>query len=166
MTQAMTKKATNWMPAERHKRSQNTLVFTPVDELVAVVDTLMRISSRTDYSEAPPPLARGHCGTTMWVMSIAAHIHQSAQRLERRAKLRREDLRLLPGREVAALVDLVVIDELGIRPLRPAPRGLIELVRKGAHRGRDGDVFRGEKRELALPIETSRRDRRVRQPVE
>src|SRR6266513_1216423 len=58
------------------------------------------------------------------------------------------------------------MDELGIRLLRPAPRGLIELLWKGAHRGRDGDVFRGEKRELALPIQTSRRDRRVRQPVE
>jgi hypothetical protein len=39
-------------------------------------------------------------------------------------------------------------------------------VRKGAHRDRDGDVFRGKEGELAFPIQTSRRDRRVRQPVE
>ncbi len=42
----------------------------------------------------------------------------------------------------------------------------IDLVRKDAHGNRDGDAFRGEKGELVFPIETSRRDRRVRQPVE
>src|SRR5207344_261526 len=73
---------------------------------------------------------------------------------------------LLPCCEVAAFVELVVIDEFGIRPLCPTSRGLIELVRKGAHRDRDGDVFRGKEGELAFPIQTSRRDRRVRQPVE
>src|SRR5947209_19091254 len=67
---------------------------------------------------------------------------------------------------MAALVDLVVMDELGIRLLRPAPRGLIELVRKRAHGSGNRDTLRGEKRELALPIKTSGRDRRVRQPVE
>ena len=79
---------------------------------------------------------------------------------------RDEELRLLPGREVTALVELVVVDELGIRLLRPAPRGLIELVGKGAHGDRDGDALRREEGELALPVEARRRDRRVRQPVE
>jgi hypothetical protein len=51
---------------------------------------------------------------------------------------------LFPHREVAAFVDLVVINEFEIRPLCPTPRGLIELVRKGAHRDWDGDVFRGK----------------------
>ena len=51
-------------------------------------------------------------------------------------------LRLLPRREVPALGELVVVDQLGIRLLRPAPRGLIELVREGAHGDRDGDVLR------------------------
>src|SRR4029079_6334039 len=88
------------------------------------------------------------------------------QRLERRPKIGHEDLRLLPGRKVAAFVGLVVVDELRIGLLRPAPRSLIELLRKGAHGRRDGDVLRGEERELALPVQAGRRDRRVRQPVE
>jgi hypothetical protein len=65
---------------------------------------------------------------------------------------------------VAAFVELVVMDEFGIRPLGPTPRGLIELVRKGAHGNRDGDVFRAEKGELVFPIETGSGKRRVRQP--
>jgi hypothetical protein len=40
---------------------------------------------------------------------------------------------------VAAFVELVVMDEFGIRPLRLTPRGWIELVRKDGNR--DGDVF-------------------------
>src|SRR4029077_6177707 len=91
-------------------------------------------------------------------------VFASPQRLERRAKVRHQQPWLFPRREVPALVELVVIDELGIRPLRPASRRLVELLRKGAHGGRDGDALRSEERELALPIETSRRDRRVRQP--
>src|SRR5437773_10599980 len=58
------------------------------------------------------------------------------------------------------------MDQFGIRARCPTPRGLIELVRKGAHGSRNRDTFRGEKGKLAFPIETSRRDRRVRQPVE
>jgi hypothetical protein len=41
--------------------------------------------------------------------------------------------RLLPCREVTALVELVVMDQFGISPLRPAPRGWIEFVREDAH---------------------------------
>ena len=52
-----------------------------------------------------------------------------------------EELRLFPGREVPAFVELVVVDEFGIRPLRPAPRGWIEFVREDAHGNRDGDAF-------------------------
>jgi hypothetical protein len=37
------------------------------------------------------------------------------------------------------------MNEFGIRLLCPTPRGLIELVRKGAHGDRDGDVFDIEK---------------------
>ena len=65
-----------------------------------------------------------------------------------------------------AFVELVVMDEFGIRPLRPAPRGWIELVGKDAHGNRDGDVLGVEIGELVLPIETSRGNRRVRQPEE
>ena len=63
-----------------------------------------------------------------------------AQRPEARADLFREDLRLFPGREVAALVGLVVIDEVVIGPLGPAPRGLIALAGEGAYGGRDGYI--------------------------
>jgi hypothetical protein len=57
---------------------------------------------------------------------------------------------------VTALVELVVVDELGIRPLRPAPRRWIELVGEDAHGNRDGDAF-GIEIPFApvLPIETA-----------
>src|SRR4051794_21719271 len=62
------------------------------------------------------------------------------------------------------------MDELGIGPLCPTSRSCIDLVRKNAHRYRDGDALDVEKAELVfsgydLPIETSRRNPRVRQPV-
>ena len=68
---------------------------------------------------------------------------------------------------MAAFVELVVMDEFGIRPLCPAPRGWIELVREDAHGNRDGDAF-GIEIPFApiLPIETGARKRRVRQPGE
>jgi hypothetical protein len=45
----------------RHKRSQNTLVVaTLADEVVAVVDALMRISSRTEGKFGSPPPAGIH----------------------------------------------------------------------------------------------------------
>src|SRR4030095_16087426 len=58
------------------------------------------------------------------------------------------------------------MDEFGIRPLRPTPRGWIELVRKDADGNRDGDVLDIEKAELVFPIQTRRRDCRIRQPEE
>ena len=54
------------------------------------------------------------------------------ERSEPRADLLREKLRLLPGREVPAFIELVVVDEFGIRPLRPAPRSWIQLFNNGA----------------------------------
>src|SRR5215213_5941124 len=87
------------------------------------------------------------------------------QRLEPYAHLIHQKLRLFPRRKVPALVELVVVDEVGIRPLRPAARGLILLVRKDAYRNRDGDVL-GAKVGLRepVPIKTRRRDCCVRQP--
>jgi hypothetical protein len=89
-----------------------------------------------------------------------------AKRPEACANLFREQLWLFPRREVSAFVGLVIIDEIGIRPLCPTPWGLNDLVGKGAHRDRDGDVLRCEEGKLVLPINTRRRDRRVGQPVE
>src|SRR5580658_9353570 len=52
------------------------------------------------------------------------------QRAERGSDLGAENRRLLPCREVAALVGLVEIDELVIGLLRPAARRLIAFARK------------------------------------
>src|SRR6202051_5100126 len=57
------------------------------------------------------------------------------------------------------------MNEFGIRPLCPAPRGWIEFGREDAHGNRDGDAFDAEeRRELVLPVEAGARKRRVRQP--
>ena len=57
------------------------------------------------------------------------------------------------------------MDQFGIRPLCPAPRGWIEFVREDAHGNRDGDAF-GTEIPFApiFPVETGARKRRVRQP--
>src|SRR4029077_3235038 len=56
--------------------------------------------------------------------------------------------------------------QFGKRPLRPAPWGGIQFVRKDANGNRDGDAFGVEIPKFApvLPIETGARERRVRQP--
>jgi hypothetical protein len=58
------------------------------------------------------------------------------------------------------------MNEFGVRLFCPTPRGWIELVGKDAHGNGNADVLRGEKGKLVFPIQPSRRDRRVRQPVE
>src|SRR4051812_2051159 len=63
-----------------------------------------------------------------------------AKRPEPVAQLGGVQLRLLPGSEVPAPLDLVEMDEVGIRLLRPAPRHLEELVGEDAHGHRDGHV--------------------------
>src|SRR5262245_25742793 len=61
-----------------------------------------------------------------------------AQRSEARAHLFREELWLFPGREMAAFIEPVVVDEVvGISAFCPAARGLIELVGEDADRERD-----------------------------
>jgi hypothetical protein len=76
-------------------------------------------------------------------------------------------LRLFPGREVAASVELVVMDKVvRVRALGPAPRCLIQLVREDAYGKRNRDVLGVEEVRLVLPVQTSRGNPRVRQPVE
>src|ERR1700719_3461036 len=87
------------------------------------------------------------------------------KRLECGAHFLREELRLLPGREVSAFFELIIIDEFGIGSFCPTSWRLVELVWKGAHGSWNGNAFRREKRKLAFPIQTSRRDRRVCKPV-
>ena len=71
---------------------------------------------------------------------------------------------------MAALGEPVVVDELGIRLLRPALRRLVDLVGEGAHGDRDLDAPRIEeaarRKMRVVPVEARRGDRGVRQPVE
>src|SRR5262249_45890136 len=90
----------------------------------------------------------------------------SAECAERRADLFGEELRLFPGGEMAALVGLVVVDEVGVGPLGPAARRLILLAREDARGHRDGDALGVEEATLVFPVQTRRRDPRVRHPVE
>src|SRR5215204_2399904 len=78
-----------------------------------------------------------------------------AKRPERGPHLGREELRLLPGREVVALVDLVEVDEVGIGLLGPTARRLIELTREDAHGGRNRGALDVEEAERVLPVETT-----------
>jgi hypothetical protein len=54
--------------------------------------------------------------------------------------------------KVLAFVDLVVIDEIGIRPIDPTPRSLILFAGKYAHGHRNGDALGVEKTSLVFPI--------------
>src|SRR5436190_9823686 len=87
------------------------------------------------------------------------------KRAEPRAQFGGVQLRLLPGGEVPASVDLVEVDEVGVRLLRPAPRGLVDLVREDAHGDRDGDVLDRDVGALVpgqpLPVQARGGDPRV-----
>src|SRR4051812_35843844 len=89
-----------------------------------------------------------------------------AQRSETRAQLLGEERRLFPGREVPAFVELVVVNEFGIRALCPTLGCRTDLVWKDAHGDRDGDAFDAQVRELVLPVEACPGKRSVRQPGE
>ena len=60
----------------------------------------------------------------------------------------------------------VAVDEVGIRLLCPAPRRRVELVGKDAHGSRQLHAFRGKESELAFPVQASRGNGGVRQPIE
>jgi len=66
---------------------------------------------------------------------------------------------------VAALGELVVVNQFRVRPFCPTPRGWIEFVRKDAHGNGDGDTFGIEVPFAPIfPVETGARKRCVRQP--
>jgi hypothetical protein len=67
---------------------------------------------------------------------------------------------------VAALVDFVEVDEVGVGLLCPAARRLILLPRKDGDGNRDRHALHVEEATLVLPVEAGRSDPRVRQPVE
>src|SRR4029079_9461523 len=72
--------------------------------------------------------------TTRWWCSCRL---LSAQRLERRAHLLAEELRLLPRGEVATLVDLREVDDVRVRRLDPAARRPPDLARERREAERD-----------------------------
>src|ERR1700682_204004 len=72
---------------------------------------------------------------------------------------------LLPGGKVSAYGKPVVVDQLRIGLFCPAARRFVELVRKDADAHRDFDALHVEEPELVLPVEASRRNRCIRQPV-
>lgn len=67
---------------------------------------------------------------------------------------------------MAALGKPVVVDEVRVCLLRPALRGLVELIGEDAHGNRQGDAIDTEEGGLVLRVEASRGDRRVGQPEE
>jgi hypothetical protein len=82
-------------------------------------------------------VARGRIGVLRGQDDAVREVHVergvSAERSEGRAELFGEELRLLPGREVSAPVDLVEVDEVAIGAPGPRLRGAIALP------GEDGD---------------------------
>src|SRR5689334_5241925 len=82
--------------------------------------------SRPSAASVPPPGAAGG-GKAARPPCGPFALGRLPQRAERRAKLRGEQLGLLPRREVAAFVEPVVVDQLGVGPLRPAPRRRVAL---------------------------------------
>src|SRR5215813_11891666 len=92
-----------------------------------------------------------------------------AQRPEAYAKFFTKQLWLFPCSKVPTFEQPVVMDEFGIRFLRPTTRRRIEFVRKDAHRDRDLDTSRVEEATCRMvrivAVELSRGDRSVRQPI-
>src|SRR5687768_5633916 len=77
---------------------------------------------------------------------------------ERRAELGCEQTWLLPCREVAAPVHLVVVDQLRICALRPAPGGLVLLSGEHGYRNWNGDALGVEESTFVFPIQARRGD--------
>lgn len=67
---------------------------------------------------------------------------------------------------MAAFIGLVEVDEVVIRLLCRAGRGLVVLAGKGAHGRRGKDVGGVVEAERIFPVQAGRRNRRVGQPVE
>src|SRR5260221_2194710 len=79
---------------------------------------------------------------------------RSAKRFERSSEFLGENRRLLPCREVPALLRLVVVNELWVGSLGPTPRSLVLLAAEDAHGCGDLHGFHVEETALVFPIET------------
>src|SRR5215211_8944190 len=96
-----------------------------------------------------------------------------AKRPERRANLFGEELRLLPGGEVAAPVGLVEVGEAGVGLLDPAAWGSPDLAGERREADRNRDLRRSLPGRLGcrqgssvLPVRPGRRRPGARQPVQ
>src|SRR5215813_4121536 len=90
----------------------------------------------------------------------------STQRTETCAKVIHNRPRLLPRGEVTAFRMPLIVDQLGVGLFGPTPWGRTYFIREDTHDRGDGDAFRCKEGKLVLPIETRRRNSRVRQPIE
>src|SRR4051794_23456248 len=96
---------------------------------------------------------------------------RSADRPEGGPHLLAEDFRLLPGREVSALVDLVEVDDVGVARLDPAAWCPPDLARERREAERDRRGWqrlsaRGGIGPVRLPVRPGRRRAGAGQPVE
>src|SRR3954469_17285867 len=97
--------------------------------------TRPRNSAGPSGSELSHPVAPPSDGMRTCVNTVAL-----AKRAEPGAQLGGVQLRLLPGGEVPAAVDLVEVHEVGVGLLRPASRRVDNIVGEVAHGNWNGDV--------------------------
>ena len=106
----------------------------------------------TSGARPPPSCFGGRASSAMGRRTIRSEgdgLRARPERLERSADLGREQLRLLPGGEVSALVDLVEVGEGGVGLLDPGVRGSDALAGELGESDRDSD------RRRSLPGRTS-----------
>src|SRR5947209_8763983 len=96
-------------------------------------------------------VGKANTSHAVWCFSLA-------QRAETRAQFVAKGLWLLPRREMRALGQAVVVDEVRVGFLRPALRRGVDLVRKDAHCRWNRDTFGHEESEFALPVQPRRGD--------
>ena len=129
-----------------------------------------RGSARSSSGMSNPKGA--YCGFDLFQLRFLSEscalplLRHLAQRAERCPDLWREELRLLPGGEVAALVDLVEVGEVGVGLLDPAARGPEDLAGERGEADRDRDRRRslaGRAQPVACPL--SQYDRAAEAPV-
>jgi hypothetical protein len=65
------------------------------------------------------------------------------KRFEGGAKFLTEEFRLFPGREVTAFVELVLVNQVGICPLGPTPRSLVQFVWEDTYGSRNASSTQG-----------------------
>ena len=123
--------------------------------------------SPREASTTGPPSCAGRWAT--WRASCAASPAWPGSRPNApcgsRCGSRRRRSGLFPGGEVAALGQLVPVDDVAHPPFGPAPRGPEDLLREDADPDRQVELGRGEAAE-ALPVEPRRRGAGAGQPVE